>query len=131
MKRVISLFAIIILSAIAGSAQTGQDKSKSSSNDARIEKAQTRSGQKNDPRVLRVGPSSTYLRSGLTPDDVVRVLGKPESVSERMNGDTRVILYTYARGEGRFLVTEFENDLLVRSYTDTPAEVAQLAEPGK
>lgn len=131
MKKVISLFAIVILSAIAGSAQTGQEKTKASSNDARIEKAQTRAGQKNDPRVLRVGPSTTYLRSGLTTDDVIRVLGKPESVSERMNGDTRVVLYTYARGEGRFLITEFEKDLLVRSYIDTPAEVAQLAVPGK
>jgi hypothetical protein len=129
MKKVISLFAIIILSAIAGSAQTGPDKT--SSNDGSIEKASTRSDKKDDPRVLRVGPSTTYISKGLTTDDVVRVLGKPEAVSERMNGDTRIVLYTYPRGEGRFLVTEFENDLLVRSYIDTPAFVAQLGDSKK
>jgi hypothetical protein len=126
-----TLFAIIILSAIAGSAQTGQDSSKSSSNEVRVEQAATSTDKKDDPRVLRVGPSTTYIRTGLTTDDVVRVLGKPEAVSERMNGDTRIILYTYPRGEGRFLVTEFENNLLVRSYIDTPAFVAQLGEPKK
>ena len=132
MKRFISLIAIIVLSALATAALTTQDNnSPKTVRSASAGKQARKTTNQNDPRVLKVGPSTTYLNKGLTTDDVVRALGKPETISERMNGDTRVVLYTYPRSEGQFLIAEFENGLLARSYIDTPAYVAQADEAGK
>lgn len=129
MKKIFSLLAIIILASIAVSAQT---KSKGAYNSSRRSKAESKRtftvnkvNVKSDPRVLRVGPSSTYLRNGLSVEDVIRVMGKPQSVSETQNGNQRLATYTFTRSEGRILVAEFENNLLVSSRIETPAEVAQ------
>ncbi len=129
MKKIFSLFAIIILSAIAVSAQTGKKDEFANSRDGKVESKRVPSSHKisvkNDPRVLRVGPSTTYLRNGLSINDVTRVLGKPEKVSETQNGDVRLATYTFSRSEGRVLIAEFENDLLVSSRIETPELVVQ------
>jgi len=128
MKKIFSLFAIIILTAIAASAQT---RSKGEFNPAPRIKTESKrivvshKSVKNDPRVLRVGPSSTYLRNGLGINDVIRVLGKPQTVSEKQDGNLSLATYTFTRSEGRILVAEFENGLLVNSRLETPAQVAQ------
>ncbi len=128
MKKIFSLFAIIILTAIAASAQT---RSKGEFNPSpRIKTENKRivvshKSVKNDPRVLHVGPSSTYLRNGLSINDVIRVLGKPETISEKQDGNLSLATYTFPRSEGRILVAEFENSVLVNSRIETPAQVAQ------
>lgn len=128
MKKIFSLFAIVILTGIAVSAQT---RSKGEFNPSPRVKSEskrivvTHKSVKNDPRVLRVGPSSTYLRNGLSIDDVIRVLGKPETVSEKQDGNLSLATYTFTRSEGRILVAEFKNSVLVNSRIETPAQVAQ------
>lgn len=127
MKKTISLFAIILLSAIAVSAQTKADLYPNRESGQRVF-AVKKSIRKNDPRVLRVGPSMTYLKEGLSIDDVLRVLGEPLSVSAHQDGDVRFATYTFERGEGRVLIAEFENESLVRSRTLTTEELAENKE---
>jgi hypothetical protein len=61
------------------------------------------------PGVVRVGPRTTYLKEGLTINEVVRFLGKPFSISERTQNNTIV----------KMLIAEFENNVLVRSWLET------------
>jgi hypothetical protein len=68
-----------------------------------------------DGRVLRLGPTTTYLKNGLSTDEVVRLLGKPESVSERHEGNSHLLIYAFPRADGRVFIAEFENGLLVNS----------------
>ena len=70
------------------------------------------------PGVVRVGPRTTYLKSGFTIDEVVRLLGKPLWISVRNEGDVIVQVYAFQRSEGQVLISEFENGLLVRSRTE-------------
>jgi hypothetical protein len=71
------------------------------------------------PGVVRVGPRTTYLKEGLSADEVIRLLGKPLSVTERNDKDTVVTTYEFQRGEGRVLIAEFEHGLLVRSRVES------------
>jgi hypothetical protein len=74
------------------------------------------------PGVVRVGPRTTYLKEGLSSEEVVRLLGKPVSISERNDKGVVVTTYEFQRGEGRMLIAEFENGLLVRSRTESRDE---------
>jgi hypothetical protein len=71
--------------------------------------------------VVRVGPRTTYLKEGLTTQEVVRLLGKPISISDRTAKDVVVTTYAFQRGEGRILIAEFEQGLLVRSRIEERA----------
>lgn len=75
-----------------------------------------------DGRVLRVGPTTTYLKNGLSTEEVVQLLGKPASVSERQESNKLMATYTFSRSEGRVLVAEFENGVLTGSRTETIEE---------
>jgi hypothetical protein len=77
-----------------------------------------------DGRVVRFGPTTTYLKNGLRTDEVVRLLGKPASVLERREGNNLLSTYTFSRSEGRIFVAEFENGVLV----DSRLEPATLLE---
>lgn len=77
------------------------------------------------PGVVRVGPRTTYLKDGLRIDEVVRLLGKPLSISERNERNVIVKTYVFQRGEGQVLIAEFENGLLVRSRTESRDEAPQ------
>ena len=70
------------------------------------------------PGVVRVGPRSTYLKEGLTTDEVIRFLGQPSSVSERTDGETTVITYRFRRSETKVITAEFVSGRLVRSETE-------------
>jgi hypothetical protein len=72
-----------------------------------------------DGRVLRLGPTTTYLKNGLSTEEVVSLLGKPASVSERQEGNKLLATYTFSRSEGRVLIAEFENGVLTGSRTET------------
>lgn len=69
--------------------------------------------------VLRVGPVTTYLKEGLTTEEVLRLLGEPAGVSERNANGSSVKTYEFPRGDNRILIAEFVNDSLVSSRTKT------------
>jgi hypothetical protein len=68
-----------------------------------------------DGRVLRLGPTTTYLKNGLTTEEVIRLLGKPVSISELREGLRLLTVYTFTRSDGRVFIAEFEKGLLVDS----------------
>lgn len=74
------------------------------------------------PGVVQVGPRTTYLKEGLRTDEVIRLLGKPASILERNENNVMVTTYQFPRGEGRTLIAEFENGVLLRSRMESPAE---------
>ena len=86
--------------------------------------AQTVRTQKSGRRVhqataIRVGPPTTYLKEGLTAEQVLRVLGQPIRVSEREEQGVTIKTLFFQRGANRILVAEFVNDALVSSRTET------------
>ena len=68
--------------------------------------------------VVRVGPSTTFLKQGLSTEEVVRLLGEPTTISESGKGNG-AITYEFPRSEGRILVAEFVKGSLVSSRTET------------
>jgi hypothetical protein len=83
------------------------------------------SGEDFKPGVVQVGPRTTYLKEGLTTDEVVRLLGKPAAISERTDDDVVVTVYEFTRSDDRVLVAEFVKGVLVRSAMQTRRQVAQ------
>ena len=81
------------------------------------------SGADFKPGVVQVGPRTTYLKEGLTTDEVVRLLGKPAAISERTDDDVVVTIYEFTRSEDRVLVAEFVKGALVRSSMQTRRQV--------
>ena len=126
---------MILVVAAAVSAQTtpkGETAhlSRSSGGEKRAPAA-GKKGKRSAPGVLRLGPSTTYLKNGLRADEVLRFLGRPASVSERQDGDLHLATYTFARGEGRVLVAEFENGLLVSSRMGSGESLVRNRESGQ
>jgi hypothetical protein len=72
--------------------------------------------------VVRVGPSTTYLKEGLSIEEVKRLLGEPTAIVEREEGHD-AITYVFTRSEGRVLVVEFVKDSLVSSRTEQRTKV--------
>ena len=75
--------------------------------------------------VVRVGPTTTYLKEGLSTEQVIRLLGTPSAISERTENDLIVTTYQFPRGEGRVLIAEFVSDALIDSRIETRVQVAQ------
>jgi hypothetical protein len=75
--------------------------------------------------VVRVGPVTTYLKEGLTTEEVLRLLGEPSMISEHNTNGSSVKTYEFQRGDNRILIAEFINDSLVRSRTETRAIVVE------
>ena len=107
MRNILVLIMVLICAVVTVSAQTEADLKRYIAIDNR------------KPGFVRVGPSTTYLKEGLRTEEVFRLLGKPLSVSERMEQGFVVTTYEFARGAGRILVAEFVNDALVRSRIET------------
>jgi hypothetical protein len=128
MRKFFVIISVLLVSAAAASAQTAaQGERSTSGGSAGVEKKAPAAGRKTaarGPGVVRLGPSTTYLKNGLKADEVVRFLGRPDSVVERLDGDSRLVTYTFARGAGRVLVAEFENGTLVSSRTQARDAVA-------
>ena len=76
------------------------------------------------PAVIRVGPSTTYLKAGLTTAEVVRLLGQPIAVIERSDNNVTVVTYEFARSDHRVLVADFVNDALTTSRTESRNQLA-------
>ena len=86
--------------------------------------AQTGRKQQSGRRVhqtsaIRIAPPTTYLKEGLTTEQVVRVLGEPMEVSERDEHGRKITTLQFRRGANRVLIAEFVNDALVSSTTET------------
>lgn len=87
-----------------------------------------RAGKRNvhgKPGVVRVGPPTTYLKEGLTTEEVVRLLGKPTVVSGLGEKELLVARYQFRRGGNRILIAEFVNGALVSFRTETRENLAQ------
>lgn len=78
-----------------------------------------------DGRVIRFGPTTTYLKNGLRTDEVIRLLGKPSFISERQEGNRLLATYTFPRSQGRIFVAEFENGVLVNSRIEVAVAFEQ------
>lgn len=70
-----------------------------------------------EPRVVNVGPRTTFLKEGLREGEVLRLLGSP-SLTLRAAGGRSSVTHEFPRGEGRVLVAEFEDGVLVNSRTE-------------
>ncbi len=70
------------------------------------------------PGVVKVGPRTTYLKEGLTEDEVVKLLGKPKSITERHEGKVAITTYVFQRGDNRVLIAEFNNRILAHSRVE-------------
>lgn len=126
---IITLF--VLLTSVTAAAQTTRDEqpdaTKRTEATTRLvvkTNAQTEGERKQvlrvvDGRVLRLGPTTTYLKNGLSTGEVVRLLGKPAAITERREGERLFTTYTFSRSEGRVFVAEFENGLLTSSRTET------------
>jgi hypothetical protein len=77
------------------------------------------------PGVVRFGPPTTYIKEGLTTEEVIRLLGEPVAVSQRNEKDGVVTVFEFARGGGRIIIAEFVRGALIHSRTETRAQVAQ------
>jgi hypothetical protein len=129
MKKASVIITMILASALAAPAQASSkgEHARLRRNPEKEKKAAV-SSKKNTtraPGVLRVGPSTTYLKKGLSTNEVLRFLGRPASVSERREGDLQFATYTFTRGEGRVLVAEFKNGVLVNSHSEARQTLVQ------
>lgn len=68
--------------------------------------------------VVRVGPSTTYLKEGLSTEEVVRLLGEPTTIFAGEEGNS-ALTYVFTRSAGRVLVAEFVKGALVSSRIET------------
>ncbi len=90
--------------------------------------AQTRGGKRyvsHKASVVRVGPATTYLKAGLTTEQVVRLLGEPSATYERKQRNLIITTYEFPRGEGRVLIAEFVSDALIESRIEARAQIAK------
>ena len=139
MRKLIGFVIVIMCAMVSVSAQVRSDRNQyieDKSASLRVEKIPTTEVEENafprtsyrysvddfKPGVVRVGPRTTYLKEGLSSEEVVRLLGKPVSISERNEKGVVVATYEFQRGEGRILIAEFENGLLVRSRIESRDE---------
>ena len=69
--------------------------------------------------VVHVGPRTTYLKVGLTPAEVVSLLGAPDSVSKGKREGQSLLVYEFQRSGDRVLIAEFVNGCLNTTRTET------------
>ena len=144
MRKFLSLVIVIMSAMVSGSAQTGQDLKRSLESKHVTSKVDVPATRNTDedasyirqtaysypaddfkPGVVQVGPRTTYLKEGLSTEEVVRLLGKPSAITERNEKDVLVTIYEFPRGEGRVLIAAFVKGGLVRFTMETRGEVAR------
>jgi hypothetical protein len=123
MNYVVEILIALLLAGTSISAQTkaasgdvelsGSSYSNGTSSKHSIERKDAELG------VIKVGPATTYLKNGLSINEVTRLLGKPVYVSERQERNGLISTYVFRRGEDRFVVAEFAKGILRRSSVKT------------
>jgi len=130
MKKFLILIATILISAMAVAAQTVTKGDGRLSVEGEKGVASVNSRERAHATfVLKLGPSTTYIKNGLSLEEVLRLLGQPSSVSEKLEGSLRLITYTFVRSEGRVLVAEFTDGVLVSSRSESSESLSQNREP--
>lgn len=124
MKKFLILIATILISSAAVSAQTKGERHKSVEREKSVATINRSEGERAS-LVLKLGPSTMYLKNGLSYTEVVRLLGQPLSVSERQDGQMRLTTLRFARSQGRVLVAEFADGVLINSRTETNESLSQ------
>jgi hypothetical protein len=123
MNYVVEILIALLLAVTSISAQT-----KAASGDVELSGSSYSNGtsskhsiERKDatPGVIKVGPTMTYLKNGLSINEVTRLLGKPVYVSERKEWNGLISTYIFRRGEDRFVVAEFAKGILKRSSVKT------------
>jgi hypothetical protein len=137
MQRILGILIVIVAAMVCVSAQTSQERTRFSEGKGAILKLNAAATETDafyphtsysypvedfKPGVVQVGPRTTYLKEGLRTEEVVRLLGKPASISERSENDIVITTYEFHRGEGRILIAEFVSDILVRSRLEARVE---------
>ena len=144
MRRLIGFTIVIICAAVSVSAQTGSGNGQRARKHHCDKNAVLRVDKVTAPEaeasftphtaynysldefktgVVRVGPRTTYLKAGLKTEEVIRLMGKPLAVSQRIDKNVTVTVYEFQRGDGQLVIAEFENGLLARSRTEVRAKV--------
>lgn len=132
MRKVLGIVIISLAATVCVSAQIAQDRTKYAEDKAAPSRlgipatteaflpgtSYNYSVDDFKPGVVKVGPRTTYLKEGLRTDEVVRLLGKPISTSERTESDLVITTYEFKRAEGHFLIAEFVSGRLVKSWTE-------------
>jgi hypothetical protein len=77
------------------------------------------------PGIVRVGPTTTYLKEGLSTEQVIRLLGTPSAIYESTKNNSTVTTYEFPRAEGRVLIAKFVGNALIDSRIETRVQVAQ------
>ena len=143
MRKVLSLVIVIMSAMVSAAAQTEQDPKRSFETKhvtAKVDMRATRTTDEDEslvrqtsysypadefkPGVVQVGPRTTYLKEGFSTEEVIRLLGKPTTITERSDKDVVVAIYEFRR-EGRVLIAEFVKGVLVRSVMETRGQIAQ------
>lgn len=114
MKKTFILAALMLCAGFGASARAEGTAHRASSGGERVTAPAS--------RIIRVGPRSTYLKEGLSTEDVLRMVGRPTEVFERFEGGKSVMVYVFERGEGRVLVVEFVDGRLVSSRVESRAQ---------
>lgn len=134
MQKFFIITAFILLSAAAATAQTTAEQKPLS--DSKVEFATSAEADSSgrspilsvkgrqterivDGRVLRVGPTTTYLKNGLSLEEVLKLMGRPATRSERLEAGRLLTVYAFPRSQGRVLIAQFENGLLTDSRMET------------
>jgi hypothetical protein len=144
MRKLLSLVVVIMLAMVGVAAQTKPDSIQSfEEKNVRNKIDQASAGNTNEdasfvsetsysypagefkPGVVRVGPPTTYLKEGLSTEEVVRLLGQPSAISERRENAVVVTIYEFPRSEGRVLIAEFVKNALVSSRLE-PVRLRRL-----
>jgi hypothetical protein len=123
MNYVVEILIAILLAVMSISTQTkaasGEVDPGGSSYSNGISSKHTVKRKDEDLGVIKVGPTTTYLKNGLSINEVKRLLGKPVYVSERQERNGLISTYIFRRGEDRFVVAEFAKGILKRSSVKT------------
>jgi hypothetical protein len=110
MSRLIILISLVIITTCSSLAQSVYHLSKT---------------KRVSPAVVRLGPSTTFMRNGLSRQEVVKLLGEPFSTVETMDGNAVVTTCVFHRSGDRILIAQFRDDVLIASRLQTSGVLAQ------
>ena len=143
MRKILTILIVIIAALVSAAAQSRQERLRFADDKGATLKLNPSAAETEafflgtaysypvedfKPGVVQVGPRTTYVKEGLRTDEVVRLLGKPASISERSENNVIITTYEFQRSEGRMLVAEFVNGVLVKSRLEARVAVAPQAD---